>query len=211
MLYLSGKIFVDDRPLPDGIGWMLTDQRGRPRDDGRRWAADNGCFARGASFDIDTYLDWLASLPSKERCLFATAPDVVGNAVETLANVGVCADIRSIGLPAAFVGQDGLEDYAVPWHLFDCYFVGGSTTWKLSEASYDLIAEAKRRGKWIHVGRVNSWRRFKASAIANVDSVDGTFLAFGPDKNMDRLTSWLSDAGHVGYLDLFPENVDASY
>ena len=153
------------------------------------WAADNGCFTKGASFNLDEYLDWLDTLP-RQGCLFATAPDVVANAEETLANVSVCADIRALGFPAAFVAQDGLEDLTVPWHLFDCLFIGGSTKWKLSEAAYGLIGEAKARGKHVHCGRVNTWRRFKAMLMAGCDSVDGNLLAFGPDKNLAVLRTW---------------------
>ena len=35
-------------------------------------------------------------------------------------------------------------------------------------------------GKWVHVGRVNSWRRLDLVASWDVDSVDGTNLAFAP-------------------------------
>ena len=45
--------------------------------------------------------------------------------------------------------------------------------------------------KWVHVGRVNSWRRLDLVASWDVDSVDGTYLAFGPDANGARLATWL--------------------
>ena len=46
-------------------------------------------------------------------------------------------------------------------------------------------------GKWVQVGRVNSWRRLDLVAGWNVDSVDGTYLAFAPDVNGARLATWL--------------------
>lgn len=98
---------------------------------------------------------------------------------------------RELGYPAAFVTQDGCTDALVPWGEIDALFVGGSDRWKLSEASWALVAEANRRGLWTHVGRVNSFARLKACASAGARSADGTFLAFGPDTNWPRLTCWL--------------------
>ncbi len=38
---------------------------------------------------------------------------------------------------------------------------------------------------------MNSWRRFDLVASWDVDSVDGTHLAFAPDANGARLATWL--------------------
>jgi hypothetical protein len=46
-------------------------------------------------------------------------------------------------------------------------------------------------GKWVHVGRLNSWRRLDLVASWDVDSVDGTYLAFAPNANGARLATWL--------------------
>ena len=67
--------------------------------------------------------------------------------------------IRALGYPAALVAQDGLEDLDVPWDDFDVLFIGGSTEWKLGPHARALAAEAKARGKGVHMGRVNSQRR----------------------------------------------------
>ena len=50
---------------------------------------------------------------------------------------------------------------------------------------------SSRSGKWVHVDRVNSWRRLDLVASWNVDSVDGTYLAFAPEANGRRLDGWL--------------------
>jgi hypothetical protein len=156
------------------------------------WAADNGCFSRGASFDLATYLAWLAAMPWRERCLFATAPDVVGDAAATWArSVPILPAIRALGYKAALVAQDGIERTEIDWPAFDCLFIGGTTAWKLSETAYALIGEAKERGKWVHVGRVNSLRRLRAASFAGADSADGTFLKVAPDINMPRMLRWL--------------------
>lgn len=162
------------------------------------FAADNGCYAEalGKPWDRAAWINWLAEeiAPLADRCLFATAPDVVGDAATTLERSAEWLDvIRELGLPAALVAQDGLEDLAIPWDTFDVLFIGGSTEWKLSPAAADLVIEARSRGKWIHMGRVNSWRRIELANGFGVDSVDGTFLGFGPLKNWPRLRGWLDE------------------
>jgi len=41
------------------------------------------------------------------------------------------------------------------------------------------------------MGRVNSLRRLRAAEQAGYDSSDGTFVAFGGDKNVLRVEGWL--------------------
>ena len=111
-------------------------------------------------------------------CIAAVCPDVVGDAAATLARFTQYAPtIREYGYPVAFVTQDGLQMADVPWGEFAVLFVGGSTEHKL-EQSYPFIWEAKRRGVWVHVGRVNSAKRIGAFWMA--DSCDGTTLAVEP-------------------------------
>lgn len=181
------------------IGMMCTPAEGKSPAAAAVWAADNGCFGKGYPGDVG-YLGWLDRLAEHVgRCLFATAPDVVADAAATLARSGPFLGlIRDRGYPAAFVAQDGLEDLDVPWAEFDALFIGGSTGWKLGRAARRLVAEAKARGKWVHMGRVNSRRRWAYAEYIGCDSVDGTFLAFGPDVNLPRLVSWISQPGLFG-------------
>jgi hypothetical protein len=190
VIYLSGKVHRD---LPPEVGVMLTPIRGDRIPDNRTWAADTGCFATPERYNTVRYLAWLRERQhAAYRCLFATAPDVVGDAVATLdQSLPVLAQIRGLGFPAALVAQDGLEALDVPWDDFDCLFVGGTTAWKLSEAAYALAQEAKARGKWCHMGRVNSLRRLRAATIGGYDSCDGTFLVRAPDANLPRMERWL--------------------
>jgi hypothetical protein len=161
--------------------------------DGQPWAADNGRFATPADYTDTGFLAWLATMPA-ESCLFATAPDVVGDAAATLAlSAPMFARIRALGYPVALVAQDGLERLNIPWNDFDVLFIGGSTGWKLGEAAHELADEAKRRGKWLHMGRVNSLRRMRLAHAMGCDSVDGTFLRFGPDVLLPRLRGWIDD------------------
>lgn len=168
------------------------------------YAIDNGCFAKGAAFDLAGYLAWLTTIGQRrdaELCLFATAPDVVGDAAATLErSLPVLPLIRAAGLPAAFVAQDGSEAAGlIPWDSIDALFVGGSTAWKLSDAARGVVAEARRRGKWSHMGRVNSLRRLKLAAEWGCDSADGTRLAFSPSENLSALCGWLAQINDYTY------------
>lgn len=172
---------------PDSYGPNVTPWWGA-------WAADNGCFAKGEAFDADAWLRWLDSWPAEERarCLFAVAPDVVGNMAATLErSAPYLARIRSLGYRAALVAQDGAEDIALPWNDFDALFIGGSTAWKLSAEACLVVAQAHLAGKWVHMGRVNSLRRYRMAAMWGCKSVDGTYLAFGPTVNLPRLLRWI--------------------
>lgn len=203
LTYLSGHI---RESLPPYIGFMLQPNMGnRPDLTSRIWAADNGCFAAGDGFRLQFFETMLESLDNyRGTCLFAVAPDVLGNAEATIKrSMPVLPRLRGYGYRAAFVAQDGQENLPVPWDEFDCLFVGGSTKWKLSEPAYSLVAEAKTRGKWAHMGRVNSEQRLRAAAAGGYDSCDGTFLKFGPDKNAPRLVKWLDRLGqNLGLLAL---------
>lgn len=175
MFYLSGAVRPD---MPA----MLTPRMGQRPRVGQMWAADTGRFNSPHEYSDTKYLAWLARMPAVS-CLFATAPDVVGDAEATLAmSLPMLPKIRALGYRAALVAQDGLEALPVPWDDFDCLFVGGTTKWKLSEAAYQLVADARRYGKWTHMGRVNSWQRFRTAAAAGYDSADGTVLRFDPNR-----------------------------
>jgi len=160
---------------------------------GTLWAADTGCFNQPEKYDQEEYLAWLRERSDySSRCLFATAPDVVGDAEATMEkSLPMFPLLRAEGYRAALVAQNGLENMDIPWDEFDCLFVGGTTQWKLSEAAYQLAVEAENKGKWTHMGRVNSWRRLKAAAVSGYDSADGTYLVFGPDFLLPKLNAWL--------------------
>jgi EAL domain-containing protein (putative c-di-GMP-specific phosphodiesterase class I) len=79
----------------------------------------------------------------------------------------------------------------LPWTQFDVLFVGGTTEWKLGLEARGLVAEAKRRGKHVHMGRVNSEKRLRYAAAIGCDSADGTCLTRGPDVNLPKVLAWL--------------------
>jgi hypothetical protein len=183
------------------IGTIITPAQGNRLPAGASWCADNGVF--GGKYPGDgPYLAWLAARAHHAAdCAFAVAPDVVGDAAATLArSVPLLAPIRALGYRVALAAQNGLEHLDVPWDAFDVLFLGGDTAWKLGPAARRLAAEAKLRGKQVHMGRVNSLQRLRYAAAIGCDSADGTFLAFGPDVNLPELLGWLRDVNGQGVL-----------
>lgn len=195
VIYLTGASNDGVRPLGQAgrLGLMLQPGNGYAAELHlwRAWAADNGCFAQGDRFDTGAFLAWLDGLP-RRGSLFAVAPDVYGDAEATWRRAApVLARIRELGFPAAYVAQDGIEGQGLDWDAFDCLFVGGTTAFKLAEPTWRLAEEARRRGKWLHMGRVNSWPRLRAAAAGGYHSADGTYLKHGPDVLLPKLMGWL--------------------
>lgn len=173
------------------LGQICTPAAGNRTLGGVDWCADNAVFAGKYPGD-EKYLAWLGKRAwAAQRCRFAVAPDVVGDARATLARSLPMLDrIRALGFPVAYVGQDGATIDSLPWDQFDALFIGGSTGWKLGAEARALIAEAKRRGVWVHMGRVNSYRRLQRATDSGCDSADGTFLRPAPDENLQKLLGW---------------------
>ena len=179
---------------PDHLGHLLTPNNRNSvasiQKTGLPYAADNGAFS---GFDPVRFRRFLTRIAGQPRCLFVVCPDVVGDARATLALFGEWVlEVRLAGHPVAFVGQDGAEDLVLSWDDFDAWFVGGSTKWKLSQASADLAAEARQRGKWVHVGRVNSLRRLRAAYDMGADSCDGSSPSRYGDKYIGNFVRWLA-------------------
>jgi hypothetical protein len=172
------------------LGQIATPAAGNLVVAGVEWCADNSVF--GGKYPGDEqYLTWLRTRPNLSRCRFAVAPDVVGDAAATLArSLPMLHRIRLIA-PVAFVGQDGALPEDLPWGEFDVLFIGGSTEWKIGPAAAALVLEAKRRGLLVHMGRVNSYRRLKYADDIGCDSVDGTYITYGPNINLPRVVGWL--------------------
>lgn len=173
------------------IGCIVTPKQGNAVPDGAVWCADNGCFSKGYPGDRE-WFQWLDTLPwPREQCIFAVAPDVVGDAAATLErSLPWLPRIRALGYKAAFVSQDGLTAATTPWDQFDALFIGGSTGWKLGYDGMLIALEAVRRGKWLHMGRVNSARRLEYAKWIGCDSTDGTYLTYGPDVNLPKMLRW---------------------
>lgn len=195
MLYLTGSLPSKPetlallRTVP--VGLMATPLSGYAIDTIAQWtwAADNGCFS--AKWEPTKWLAWLERNRGISDCLFAAVPDVVGSHRETIALWPRWFEqVRSLGYKAAFVAQNGCSPFQVPWDTCDAVFLGGDDHFKLGIHAERISAATKIHGKWLHMGRVNSFKRLKLAESWGCDSVDGTFLAFGPDGNTQRLLSW---------------------
>ena len=190
MLYLSGAItpMRDDR-----VGYMLTYKIGQMPPDGYWWAADNGCYPKG-DFDIKKHERWLekALAIAGEKCLFVVVPDIPFDGDGTLRRFHEYKErFGTYGVPLALVIQDGMGTEDIPWRDVSSIFIGGSTEWKMGHEAAAIVSMAKQRGMWTHMGRVNSYKRLAIAASMGCDSVDGTYLKYGPETNWKRLMGWL--------------------
>lgn len=150
------------------LGQLLTPLT-RYKNHGHTFAIDNGAFS---GLDAKAFAALLEREQSnKDRCLFVVVPDVVGSARRTL-ELFERRRMWINGWPIALVAQDGQEDLPVPWDEFGCLFVGGGDPWKESKSSRDLVRTAKALGKHVHVGRVNTWPRYKLFRDLGADTCD---------------------------------------
>lgn len=202
ILLLPGNIRAF-RTLPDkrDFGWLLTPRRSmngtmksQTHSHDMRWAIDNECFSLGPDFDFERYVRFVKrARENPGTCLFVTVPDVVSDAKGTHEHWKRYAPIlRRCGLPLAYVAQDGMDE--LPGVKFDALFIGGSTEYKLSQVVADLIRAAHTKGKWVHVGRVNTPKRILHFWHLGADSFDGTAWALAPDEHLawaKPLLGWL--------------------
>lgn len=182
-LFVSGK----HRPIYDGYNVAhLLCPRSRNVVWSREWAADNAAFS---GFDECAWLRMLDRIAGTTGCRFVVVPDVVGSAVKTLALYHQhVRRVLSAGFPPAYVLQDGIEHTpGVPFSA-QAVFIGGTTAFKLGPVARAFTAEAKRRGLWVHMGRVNTMRRLRYAQHIGCDSIDGSGFARFPDAMLSKFT-----------------------
>ena len=175
-----------------GFGRLLSPRDfSRVRDTaeaGIPWAADNDCFQ---GLDARLYKAMLRAVTRLPGCLFVTVPDVVEDAWATAERWAQWSPlVRLTGQPLALVAQDGLTVERCSWETFDVLFVGGSTDWKLGAEAAELIGAAKRRGIYVHMGRVNSRKRWRYASSMDVDSTDGTQFSMFRDTYLPGALTW---------------------
>lgn len=146
--------------------------------EGRWWAMDNAAFKNG--FEPVKFFAHLTKLePYRDRCLFVVVPDCVGDANATLA-LWTEWTPQITGWPLAFVAQDKQEYLPYPpgctW-----IFIGGTDDFKLGVGGRVCIERALAEGKYVHVGRVNSKKRYQMFERMGVHSCDGTGPTRAPD------------------------------
>jgi hypothetical protein len=157
---------------------------------GAKWAMDNDAFT---GFEPRRFLECLTQWRYVPGCLFVVAPDVIQNAGRTLEYFWWYQPIiAAFGLPVAFVLQNGMHNYHIPWAYCDALFIGGSTDFKYTPYVRWAVAEAGKRGKWVHNGRVNSKQRIWHSALIGCDSFDGTSYAIAPGRIAKEFDWWVN-------------------
>lgn len=82
------------------------------------------------------------------------------------------------------------------FHVKECPLCGRKLTeWKLGLEAAELAGAARKAGRWVHVGRVNSLKRLRYCASIQADSADGTYLNFGRkadrENNTRKMFGWL--------------------
>ncbi|MCH9838130.1 hypothetical protein K0U83_20880 [bacterium] len=196
-----------------GLGVLITPDTGQyvnHVNDYDAFAVDNGCFS--GKFEPAKFRKLLKDLePEADRAMFVVAPDVVGDWEATKKRSEPwLPEIRERGFPVAWVAQDGIErnQSQIPWDDIDVLFIGGSTEWKrgfdkgggTNRQFIDMLKEAKKRQKPVHFGRINSWKSLDTVGYGlGASSADGTYLAFGPEKNLPKLLKWVDDETRTRY------------
>lgn len=161
------------RPL---VGGQLLTPLTRYSDWGGQYAIDNGAFSGFDRKAFDSLLE--RQKLHKPRCLFVTIPDIVGNHKRTWEIWRYRQSWKfAEGWPHAFVMQNGAEDADHQWPCYDAIFIGGTDPWKDSKAVIDLVKTAKVFGVHVHVGRVNTVKRYRLFAEAGADTCDGSGIA----------------------------------
>jgi len=173
---------------PDLVGGQLLTPLTRYRNAGGVFAIDNGAFSGFRSEEFAALLK--REEPNRSKCLFVTVPDVVAAGRRTLEIWKYRHNIVR-HWPLALVAQDGMEDLEIPWGDMSAVFIGGGDPWKDSKASLDIVKTAKTLGKHVHVGRVNTAKRFKLFAEAGADTCDGSGVAMY-DHMLDDIARALS-------------------
>jgi hypothetical protein len=138
-----------------------------------KYGLDNGAFTR---FRTRAFTRMAAHAIGDDNCLWIAIPDFPMCAYST---IGLFKHWKYvIQGKRAFVLQNDIDRYSslIPWDEIVAVFVGGDDDFKESSTAVELAKEAKDRGKWVHVGRVNTVRRLDFWE-PYADSIDGSGIA----------------------------------
>lgn len=198
MLYLATASTPEVRAAMRAglLGQMIQPKAGNRLEPGVWFAIDNGCVrlehgrpVTDPGWDPHSWQALLERHTGNPLCLFATVPDVVADAQGTDERWSKWAPVViDRGYRPAYVLQNGCQ--TVPCDA-GAVFTGGDTAYKLSPQARRHIRQAQNGGLWCHMGRVNSLRRLRRCADDGYQSCDGTYLTFGPDRNLPTLLGWL--------------------
>ncbi len=167
-------------------GQLLTPASSFLLADGVPWAMDNGCFGTFERAKWERLLT--VNQDRRDRCLWVTAPDVVGSARRTLEVFEHWGNwLIDKGWPVALVAQDGIEDLPISWDHIDAIFIGGTDRFKDSDNAKQVAKAARLLGKQVHVGRVNAGRI--ANWRGHADTGDGSGYSRFTNEMFSRLVN----------------------
>jgi hypothetical protein len=170
------------------IGYRLPGGYKSVLEGGGSWMLDNGAFS--GQFEEGRWLKMMRKLSShSETCIGVISPDSVfldqnfnfvkGDWLGTLEKLhNYSPVIRAAGYRVAYALQDDHPATKIPWDEFDTLFIAGTSEWKVSAEVEKMAMMAKNKGKWVHIGRVNTKKRLLATWWA--DSWDGTHMKYAP-------------------------------
>lgn len=170
-LHMFGLLVTANKPVDHVPEFILN---------GGWWILDNGAFTK-QGFTEWYWLEWLDALKKyQDKCICVVIPDVVGNCDATIERFRTHKDYAADYGHIAFVTQDGLTCDMTPWDDFDVLFIGGTDNHKMGKEAGYLIQEGLKRGKHIHVGRVNT--EYRLMQFWQCHTWDGTALTIKPEK-----------------------------
>lgn len=155
------------------------------------YGVDNGAYT---GFNEARWFNLVARVGAGDGCIFVTLPDVVGSHKKTM-ELWTRYTPLIPHVPRCFVLQDGCDEIPIG---AVAVFLGGSTSFKMSRSAAELVAEARRRGMHVHVGRVNTTKRYLHFRALGADTCDGTGVLKYPHM--------LRDLAKISFVKPFWEN-----
>ena len=151
-------------------GQLLTPLTGYRRCE-EVWAVDNGGFKKAMPDRWARILSRHWEL--RHQCLFAAVPDKIESHKETLT---MWEDYHHLadGYKKAFVAQNGYDGH--PSNA-QALFIGGSNNFKDSLEVDQVVEEALSGGLHVHIGRVNTFKRFWHFHRLGAHTCDGSGIS----------------------------------
>jgi hypothetical protein len=170
---------------PDLIAGQLLTPLTRYCNWGGVFAIDNGCFS--PDWDASAFRALLRREEANlDRCLWVTAPDVVGSAYRTLEVFHLWYG-ELYAWPVAIVAQDGIDRVGIPWSCIVAMFIGGTDRFKESDEAGHVVRAAQIMGKQVHVGRVGGNRRYAKFAKLKCDTCDCSAMTMFGDAKIQEI------------------------
>lgn len=141
---------------------------------GMAFGVDNGAYS---GFDEVGYLRLVDECVNNKDCLWINLPDVPYSARATTALFHEYCFYPGLRISnRCYTIQDGITPDLIPWQYISSIFIGGSTKFKMGMTARAVAKAARRRKKWVHVGRVNMPKRID-SWYHDANSFDGSGIA----------------------------------